>query len=309
MSQAICRITCLGSTARDLLARRDFVCQVFAVVSNAVYLCAKDQIIWLARNQVKHRRAMLGVFDPNAFEIGMRVEHLQFDNGIALEWKDATVWRPTEMTPQQLAPRELVKARVQQLIDALQGNPMGLPLQNYDGSLGQAIPTICAMMQGRAVTVQASNPLIRAAMEPIIEMTRACRDGDVMRAAHIGRALVGLGVGLTPAGDDFIGGMLFATRHLKTAYPGMIAWEQKSIDDLLAWARDKTNAPSYAILCDHAHGHGVDALHDLLATLLRGAELDESILQVRRVITIGSTSGWDMLAGWLVGMLSIGVAI
>jgi len=302
-------VNCLGMTARDLLARRDFAGQVFAVVSVAVYLRAEAEIIWLACNEVKHRRAILGSFDLNALEIGMQLwrrgEGLQFDNGISLGWQGATVWHPTVMTPDQLAPQESVNMRVRQLMDAIQSGHLGSPLRDYGNSLAQAIPFIRAMMNGITLDARISNPLISAAIDPVVEMALACRDGNAMLAVRIGRALVGLGSGLTPSGDDFIGGLLFAAYHLKMAYPGTIAWDQKSIDDMLAWAQDRTNPISHAMLCDHANGQGVDALHNLLAALERDAGLDEVVAQARRLIAIGSTSGWDMLAGLMVGMLSI----
>jgi hypothetical protein len=88
----------------------------------------------------------------------------------------------------------------------------------------------------------------------------------------------------------------------------MIDWEQKAVDDMLNWAHNKTNAISYTILCDHANGQGSDALHALLAALVRGAEPDEIMLQTRRLVAIGSTSGWDMLAGLMVGLSTIGTS-
>ncbi len=304
--------SCLGITARNLLARRDFVAQIFAVVSEAVYLRAEDQIIWLACNDVKHRRAILGSFDSNALETGMRLwrqgEHLRFGNGISLAWHASTVWHPTEMTPEQLAPQESVNLRVRQLMDAVQSGRLGSPLRDFGDSLAQAIPFVRAMMNGITPDARISTPLISAAIDSIVETARACRDRNVMRAVRIARTLVGLGSGLTPSGDDFIGGLLFAARHLKTAYPGTIAWDQKSIDDMLVWARDRTNPISHTVLCDHAGGHGVDALHNLLVALERGSEQDEIIAHARRLVAIGSTSGWDMLAGLIVGMLSISKA-
>ena len=66
--------------------------------------------------------------------------------------------------------------------------------------------------------------------------------------AHKGRELVGLGPGLTPSGDDFLGGLLFAAHSLKTAYPEDFCWGQEVITDLMDWARMQTHSISHAVL-------------------------------------------------------------
>lgn len=254
-------------------------------------------MVWLAQNGVRHQRALLCTFDSGALRVGMRFwresEFLRFENGTAMDCKGTEVWQPPVVTRDQVVAREIVTTRVHELIDAI--DSLGSP-----GGLARLIPLIFT----NATFVPTSDPLIRAAMNPIVEIARACRNGDMTRATEISRALIGLGQGLTPSGDDFLGGMLFAANNLKSAYPGTIDWKQKSIDDLLAWARAKTNAISYAILRDHAAGQSVDALHDLTNALLIGKQLDELGTLVRRLIGIGNTSGWDMLAGAMMGLLA-----
>jgi len=125
------------------------------------------------------------------------------------------------------------------------------------------------------------------------------------RSLQDARDWIGLGEGLTPAGDDFVGGMLFAQWHLRAAYPGAFDWNQAAVDDLIAWARVRTNSISYAILRDHARGQSVEPLHRLVAALLYGNQVDAITPHVQRLLAIGSTSGEDLLAGALTGMLSI----
>ena len=310
-------VTCLGAKARELLARLDFSGQVIAVVSDAVYLqlrspeqsktapqspplfqTGQGQVVWLTQNQVKHQRAILCACESSALRVGMRLTHqdkfLRFENGVLLNWTDASEWQPSIITGDQATTREIVSMRVRGLFNALQAL----------GSLGgfaQFLPLIFL----DAPSSPTSSPFVNAAMNPIAAIARACRNGDLTRAIESSRALIGLGQGLTPSGDDFIGGMLFAVRYLKDSFPGSIDWNQATIDDLLASARDETNAISYTILCDHAAGQSIDALHDLLNTLLIEKKSDELVALAQRVVNLGNTSGWDMLAGALTGMLSI----
>jgi hypothetical protein len=103
--------------------------------------------------------------------------------------------------------------------------------------------------------------------------------------------LIGLGPGLTPSGDDLIGGALIALRalgHLGAA-SRLAAWA-------LPLARQRTGIISVAQLACAASGEGSAALHDLIAALLTpGAPgLAEAIAALA---AIGHSSGWDALAG------------
>lgn len=114
------------------------------------------------------------------------------------------------------------------------------------------------------------------------------------------RELIGWGAGLTPAGDDFVGGVLFAAHHLRQAYA--LTWDTQPIDELLDWARTQTNLISYTILRDHAHGASVEALHDLWCALLARDASDNLAECAARVIRIGSSTGAAILAGALTGL-------
>jgi hypothetical protein len=123
-----------------------------------------------------------------------------------------------------------------------------------------------------------------------------------------GLKLVGLGLGLTPSGDDFLGGLLFTAYHLKSAYPWEFRWDRGLIPDFLDRACPLTNRLSYTILEDLAHGHGPEPLHALVNSLLRG-EPSHSLDDVQRLTGIGHSSGWDMLAGVLTAMLLTRVSV
>ncbi|MBI5302292.1 MAG: DUF2877 domain-containing protein [Chloroflexi bacterium] len=116
--------------------------------------------------------------------------------------------------------------------------------------------------------------------------------------------LIGLGEGLTPAGDDFVGGFLFARWHLHAAYPATTTWDQRAVDDLLEYARTRTNDISHTILRDHARGQSVAPIHDLIAAFLAPQTKTPNAIQhhVQRLLAIGSTSGKEMLAGLLNGI-------
>ena len=97
-------------------------------------------------------------------------------------------------------------------------------------------------------------------------------------------ALIGLGPGLTPAGDDFVGGAMIALRA-----SGDVA----TADRIAAWAlplaAERTSRISRAHLACAAQGEGHEALHDWLNGFGDDA--------YRRLERIGHTSGLDAAAG------------
>lgn len=116
------------------------------------------------------------------------------------------------------------------------------------------------------------------------------------QAAPDGAAgLIGLGPGLTPSGDDLIGGAMCA---LHAARRDEIAGR------LAAWAlplaQDNTGRISYAHLACAAEGECGEAVNEAVVGLLSGDPVD-----LDRINAIGHTSGWDALAGAVLALRAL----
>lgn len=106
--------------------------------------------------------------------------------------------------------------------------------------------------------------------------------------------LIGLGHGLTPAGDDYLSGLLLALRFARHPAADRLA------DWALATAATATGAISIAHLRQAAAGQAGAALHAALTALNRGgAGLEAALADLDRV---GHSSGRDALAGLLHGL-------
>lgn len=113
--------------------------------------------------------------------------------------------------------------------------------------------------------------------------------------------VLGLGHGLTPSGDDFVGGIFFALAHAPRA-----AWRPDmnlAKANLREAARSSTNVISAALLDDLMDGVSYRALHELLAAL-QNTDAAEIVATARQVLRIGASSGADMLAGLLLALTS-----
>ena len=123
------------------------------------------------------------------------------------------------------------------------------------------------------------------------EALRAGWQGDVARLQAGAARLAGLGIGLTPAGDDFLTGLMLWGW---LAHP-----DPDRLCHLLAEAAvPRTTTLSAALLRAAARGEGGAAWHALLAALVHG-ENEEIARGAQDVLAHGATSGADALAGFL----------
>jgi hypothetical protein len=108
--------------------------------------------------------------------------------------------------------------------------------------------------------------------------------------------LLGLGPGLTPSGDDAIGGALIALHMLGQDGLRDAIWAKLSPHVAAA-----TGDISRAHLEAAAEGFGHEAMHRVAASILTGdvTHLGEAI---DAVDAIGHTSGWDALVGMTVAL-------
>ena len=110
-------------------------------------------------------------------------------------------------------------------------------------------------------------------------------EGDLPEAAT---RLGGAGPGLTPAGDDALGGILFARRALGYDACG---------DDLVAIASSvRTTGISGAFLLWAARGQALAPVHDLLAAAVAG-DVAGAASAARALGGIGHSSGADFAQG------------
>jgi hypothetical protein len=101
--------------------------------------------------------------------------------------------------------------------------------------------------------------------------------------------LIGLGPGLTPSGDDYLGGMLIALQQFGRKPQALSLW--RWLEPRLV----RTSAISGAHLTAAAAGEGHDALHRCLVALCTDRADWSSALDA--LSSVGHVSGWDSLAG------------
>lgn len=101
-------------------------------------------------------------------------------------------------------------------------------------------------------------------------------------------ALVGLGPGLTPAGDDVLAGALVTCAHLGVGAPQLAAAVQERAP--------ATTALSADLLRHAGHGRAAPPVLDVVASLVGTCPVTPALV---RLLGVGSTSGHDTATGVL----------
>jgi uncharacterized protein DUF2877 len=122
---------------------------------------------------------------------------------------------------------------------------------------------------------------------------------DRRRLKVVTSSLAGLGPGLTPAGDDFIAGVLLALALVREQRGDAALNEIATL--LVETAAPRTHEISGAYLRAAYEGHVGERWHPLLAALAAG-DGARIAAAAAPVLATGETSGADMLAGFLVGI-------
>ena len=150
-------------------------------------------------------------------------------------------------------------------------------------------------------------------VDAVHALARASAANDAAAFVHHAQGLLGVGGGLTPAGDDFVGGALCALRWMGAKSPVSGAenqpcagawhaspWSQAA-SHLVTQAAARTHVISATLLADLACGRSYTALHDFAAAIGLG-DAEAAFTHANTLVSIGASSGWDMLAGFMAAL-------
>jgi hypothetical protein len=136
--------------------------------------------------------------------------------------------------------------------------------------------------------------------ERMADLIPGIKDGRDYFARFSG--LLGLGRGLTPAGDDFLCGFLLTSFYLRKN-AALMEYEPDLNHQIVAEAQKKTTALSAALIKCAAIGEGDERLIDALRWITQG---EINIAHAREsLLSYGSSSGVDALAGMLTALFLV----
>jgi hypothetical protein len=169
-----------------------------------------------------------------------------------------------------------------------------------DGILNQLMKLQIADYQVRGLDMgfdrlsAAAQPYSTTGLKPLISnLPSALTNADISSAKTITSQLAGIGAGLTPAGDDFILGAIYAAWII---HPPEVA--KILAEEIASTAAPLTASLSAAWLRSAGRGEAGVLWHEFFDALLSDEPVRGQIA-MDKILGVGATSGADALAGFM----------
>jgi hypothetical protein len=276
----------LAPAARDWLAKTTLarILNVFDRACNLVNAEGEVLSVVTSERGLTPFALMVAATEPGPFQgvmpasaVRVQVHNLSF-GPVTVEWSTARIWQPA---PDWRALRQYFSdhGHMHELVALAAG-------QGPSGSLMELFSP-----PGRPVSLA---PAVRArAGLGAVDLVQGLAGSVPERCRQGISRLAGLGGGLTPAGDDFIVGVLLA------AWAGRYGPSAEEFAMPLALAaQSRTTTLSGAYLRAAARGECTMAWHGLFEALLSGDHANAQAA-IGSLLAVGHTSGADALSGFL----------
>ena len=269
---------------------------VLASVTGAVYLKIADQeIIWMAdRQSPMHARCIRLEGELPPVPVNTAFTYLDrkfiFSSGLTVEMDNRHPWRTSPPQPAEVVTSAEILLLKDQLVSELAMTP--------------ELPGFCSLIRNLQIplTPEPVQPVLKKALPVLRSMKNACQLHDLNGILKIAHDLIGLGDGLTPSGDDFLGGLFYSFFTLRPFFTHYGSINRIAIELFLEETRALTNEISWILLSDMVHGSAIEPLSNLLYQILRGQSLSALKKTVQELSIIGNSTGWDLLTGVLLGL-------
>jgi uncharacterized protein DUF2877 len=264
-----------------LVPRADFTGRVHSVFAKACNFACDDTLLTLCAFGVGCGPATLRLAPAalhdlrDLFDAGEPVHSHQGrarTSRVELRWLHASVWRPSDLGP--LLPRGRIETRLH-----------------------------CARQRLAQHRRTHASVIDRDGAPPVAALSDACRAFDGVQALRQVERLIGWGEGLTPAGDDFLVGLIAGLDASASADERRCAFRRVLAAALIGGTQRTTPiAAHYLGLA--AGGHYAEPLIRLRHALL--CEDDDRAVDaaLRSALAVGATSGADTVSGLLAGLLA-----
>ena len=310
-----CPIAFMGEPAFRLLSRRGLAGTVIATFSRSCWLeTPGGQLFAVTDDRSGEGPLAAGAVLPDGLalaEMGVNegaelvADGVDFrlGNRLILRTVAARMWRPAPLGPR--ASNDEVARRLRALIDSVSDD---VPA---DG-LAPLIIHLDQLAYGDVPTPYDVGVAPRLAMPNVALLAEGVVQDDESAIDQAVQGLVGLGPGLTPSGDDLLGGIMIALRtalgpvspnespltgFFQSRWFPIIDGLSRSIVHHIA----RTNRISAALLEQAVLGVGSATQHQVAQCLHELTPATGLETAAARLVRWGHTSGWDSLTGILFG--------
>jgi hypothetical protein len=297
------KVPIMGAAARGWLSPGEHG-KVLAAVTHATYLLTEQgELVWLGTAETPMHRRCIRVASPlpwlavgTAFTF--KDHSIELESGTNLDFHTSQIWETPAIPASDLIESKLLPDKLHTFCNTFlaRETPVGV------GTFIRPVLQI-AKKQDSSTAIQPEKFLTMTAWPIVERIARAYLSHDFAGVLQHAEALIGLGEGLTPSGDDFLGGLFFARYLLSCSYPHLFYLEFSNLPEWIDAVQPRTNLISFVLLKDNATGHALDPLNRFGIALLTNQPVESASSAASDLIKVGHSTGWSLLAGFLVGML------
>jgi hypothetical protein len=214
------------------------------------------------------------------------------ENVLVISTQSAELWRPNRNFQTNLQSIRHIITNIEYLSD------FALNFGHLNG-LGELIPF--THIHGLKDSETKKLGLVsQIALPHISSLLKAIKSSHTQEIKRNIESLVGLGPGLTPAGDDMLLGLMVSMLYLSENFKEKSIDVKKINEDIISVISGKTTTISEEFLREASVGNANEAVASLMECLLtsKSGELENSI---RKVLNVGGTSGTDTVFGVILG--------
>ena len=147
--------------------------------------------------------------------------------------------------------------------------------------------------------LNAGSLLSQKISRPVLQLISSTEQFDLQGSIHAAEKMIGLGPGVTPAGDDFLIGFLAGLWSISGKDQRQLSFVNAFGDRLMQIA-DQTNLISRTYLYHAIQGQFSSSLSNLAEAIALGSENLPGIAET--AMRVGHSSGMDSVTGLLIGL-------
>jgi hypothetical protein len=215
------------------------------------------------------------------------------DNMVVISTEWAKLWEPRLNFQHSLQSLKTIMTNIEILKDVV------LASDHLNG-LGELISF--TQFKGFKVTkTKKLGPVAQFASPHITSLLNAIKSGHSSDIIQIIKNIVGLGPGLTPAADDMLLGLMISMIYISENFTEISFDINKINKDIVSPISGRTTIISEEFLREASIGNVNEPIASLMENLLT-SDQKEVVASVKKVLTLGSTSGADTVFGIILGM-------
>jgi len=220
---------------------------------------------------------------------------------IYISLKNCTYWHsPLAQIKQPIAP-SCIKSNLEEIITWLINKS---DFKSYP-ALIQLCPYLYSIKNGNHHPAPDFDPLLILAAEALGTLLPALSTNHQKNIKDATLALLGLGPGLTPSGDDYVTGLLLSLAAVSDYLPDNLKLALEYLRLVVkGFAAEYTNRISLQMLLFAVEGLGSELMDKVICLLLFGVPANNSLIKaILDLIAVGASSGFDQLLGILSGAI------